>query len=278
MLEALIAAGVTAMFMSAIVSLVLISNQTSDRAKETQLATWTVNEGLEALRTIAFDDLANTENGALTLAGSQWTVVAGPESLPGGMTRTLRIRDVKRDPSCDVVTVGGTVDPDSKYLVSEVAWTDLSGRNHTSTHEMLRTRWESPQGSCFAAEQASQVTFDYLSAEYYGGKQLREVYMTNTGGSDVVIDVITLTWSNSAAVDQLFIDSSKVWSSSGPGTPLGAQLSTATLDVEDFTISAGSTVEINKGQFSGSMGGTTLVISVQYVDGSVYTSPAFMPR
>ncbi|MCR4311872.1 MAG: hypothetical protein NUV56_01175 [Candidatus Uhrbacteria bacterium] len=278
MLEALIAAGVAAMFMTAIVSLVVISNQTSDRASELQLATWNVNEGLEALQTIAFADLANTESGALTMAGARWTVTAGPQALSGGMSRTLRVRDVRRDASCFVVASGGTIDPDSKYLISEMTWSDTAGRSHTSTQEMLRTRWDDPQGTCFAAQQASQVSFVFSDAQFSGGKQLRNVFMTNTGGTAAVIDRVTFTWDYPTTLSQLFIDTSKVWSSSGPGTPSGLQTSVATLDVEDFTIEAGATVELNKGQFADAMTGATISISVIYGDGSVYSSPYFQPN
>ncbi len=278
MLEAVIATGVAAMLMSAIVSLLVISNQTSDRAGEFTLATWSASEGVAALNTIAFEELANTENGGLTFAGAHYSIVAGPETLPSGMTRTLAVRDVLRDAACLVVTTGGTVDVDSKYLVSATTWEDLAGRSHTVTHEALRTRWDDPQGPCFAAQQASQVTFDYSQAEFYGGKQLREVYMTNIGSSAVVIDKVTFTWDVATTIDQVFISASKVWSSTGPGTPAGSQSSVAALDVEDFTINAGATVEINKGQFSSNMGGATLVVSVEYVDGSVYTSPPFQPE
>ena len=277
LLEALVAAGVAAMFMTAIVSMVLVSNQTSDRAGKYETATWYALEGVEAMRTIAFADLSNTEAGSLTFASSQWSVVNGAESLENGMTRTLMVRDVERDASCDIVESGGTVDPDSKYLLSDVSWTDARGQTRTVTQETLRTRWNDPQGPCFAAQQASQVPFSFTNAQFSGGKQLRQVYMTNTGTSSVIIDKVIFTWDYATELDQLFIDTSKVWSESGPGTPTDDVTTGTEIDVQDFTINAGATVEINKGQFSGPMTGATMTISVIYIDGSIYTSPPITP-
>lgn len=279
MLEALVAAGVAAMFMSAIVSLVIISNQTSDRATEYQLVTWNALEGLEALKSIAFDDLANTENGALTMVGSRWTITTGPQSLDFGMSRTLHVRDVQRDTSCNVVTSGGTVDSDSKYLISDITWIDTANRNHTLTQEALRTRWDNPQGSCFGpSQQSAYVTFDVGNSEFYGGSQLRDLAITNTGDASATIDKITFTWDNGATIEQLFIDNSKIWSKTGPGTPTGSQSSGTELNVEDFTMSPGITYQLNKGQFSTSMGGTTLTMTVVFSDGSIFTSEPFMPQ
>lgn len=277
LLEALLAAGVAAMFMTAIVSMVIVSNQTSDRAGKYELASWYAFEGVEALQTMAFADLSNTETGGITFANATWSIAGGAQTLAQSMTRAVHIRDVYRDASCDIVTNGGTVDLDSKYLVSNVTWTDARGQAHTVTEETLRTRWDNPQGTCFAAQQASQVTFSFTNAQFSGGKQLRQVYMTNTGTTAAVIDKVTFTWNYATELDQLFIDTSKVWSESGPGTPTDDVESGTELNVADFTINAGATVEINKGQFSGPMTGATITISVIYIDGSIYTSPPITP-
>lgn len=278
LLEALIAIGIAGMFMLALTTMLLLANRSSDRAGELQTALWNTEEGVEAMQTMSFASLPTTSTGMLSLIGNTWTVgTNGPQTLPDGSTRTLRILNVARDASCNIVTSGGTVDPDSRYLESEVTWTDTAGRSHTMTQRTLRTNWEAPTGSCFATTQAGQVDFDIASAEWYGGKQLREIYMTNTGTGNAVIDKITITWNNAAHIDQLFIDSSKVWSAGGPGTPSGSQSSGVELNVQNFTISPGATVELNKGQFDQAMSGTTITITVTFVDGSSYSSPPINP-
>lgn len=283
LLEAMLAVGLAGGFMSALVTMVLAANTSTDRADEMQRALWFATEGLGAVSTIAFDDLTVTENGSLSLSGSTGNSqryvlgTAGAQPVGVGMTRTVRVQEVSRNASCDIVATGGTVDPDSVYIQSDVAWSDTAGRAHTVTERTLRTRWDDPQGSCFVANMAAQIDYNISGAVFSGGKQLRQVYFTNTGGSVATIAYVQFTWSNAAQLDQLFLDTSKVWSSTGPGTPLGSQNSGALLNIQDFTISPGQTIELNKGQFSINMAGTTLTMTVTFSDGSSWSSPPFNP-
>jgi Tfp pilus assembly protein PilV len=176
LLEALLAIGLASMFMLALTTLVLIANTSSDRASELQTALWSAAEGVEAMQTVSFASLPLTSTGKLTLSGSTWAVgTDGPQTLPDGSSRILRILSVSRDGSCNVVTSGGTVDSDSKYIESEVTWTDSNGHPHTITDRALRTNWESPTGTCFGTTQAGQVTFQFSTAQFSGGKQLRNI-------------------------------------------------------------------------------------------------------
>ena len=277
-LEALIAVGVASLYLGGLVSLLMVANAASDRAQQTEQATWNMHEGLAALQTVAFTDLPTTDTGSLSFASGQWTVGAsGPVTLPDGMTRTVKVQTVNRDANCLVTTTGGTDDPDSRYLESDVSWTDNAGRVHSASSRSLRTRWDDPQGTCFGATQAMQVTFNVSGAVFSGGKQLRQVFFTNDGGTTVTVDKITMTWNNGAEFDQLFMDTSKVWSSSGPGTPTGSQLTGIELNIADFALPAGTTAELNKGQFNKNMAGVTMTMTVEFTDGSVWTSPAFNP-
>lgn len=277
-LEALIATGVASMYVVGILGLTLTANRSSNRAEETERAIWNMNDGLEALRTMAFTDLVTTNTGALAFASNKWNLdTSGPQTLSEDMTRVVKVQPVQRDGTCTIVASGGSVDPDSKTLTSEVTWTDASNRPHTITSSTLRTNWQSPTGSCFAATMMSQVTFNISGAVYSGGKQLRQVYFTNTGSTAAIIDKITMTWSNSAEFDQLFMDTSKVWSSTGPGTPTEEIHSGTIMDIQNFTLAAGATAELNKGQFDKNMAGTTLSLTVTFSDGSSWTSPAFNP-
>ncbi|MFA5945308.1 MAG: hypothetical protein WC802_00145 [Patescibacteria group bacterium] len=279
LLEALIAIGVAAAFMSALVGFSIVASRGSDRAQEIQQALWNTNEGLEALKTISFAGLTNTLTGSLAFTAPAWTLgTNGPQTLPDGSTRIVKIESVSRDGTCTIVSSGGTVDPDTKKITSAVSWLDTAGRSHTTTTTSLRTNWLAPTGSCFAARQAGQVSFAVNAAQYYGGKQLRQLYFTNTGGSTVVIDKITFTWSNGSEFDQLFIDNVKVWSTSGPGTPVGVDVhSGRELDIVNFSMAPAQTSEITKGQFESPMAGTTMTISVTFADGSVFTSAPFNP-
>ncbi|MEK9155468.1 MAG: hypothetical protein AAB839_02350, partial [Patescibacteria group bacterium] len=230
------------------------------------------------LQTITFENLTNTTTGSLTFTSNRWTVgTTGPQTLPDGSTRVIKIEDISRDSQCFIITSGGTVDTDSKKITSETTWIDSAGRSHTQTLASLRTRWENPQGSCFAPTQVSQVSFNVSGAQFSGGKQLRQVYFTNNGSTNVTIDTVSFTWTNSAELSQLFMDTSKVWSETGPGTPTDEVDSGETIDIQNFVLAAGATAELNKGQFDDPMSGTTLTMTVTFTDGSTWTSPPFNP-
>lgn len=279
LLEALLAIGVLAFFLLAASGLAFVAKVGSGRAHQAELATWAAQEGIDALQTMSFASLANTTVGSLSFATGTWTLgTSGPQAIGTGITRTVKVGSVSRDASCNVVTSGGTVDVDSKTIESVVNWTDVAGRARSSTLSALRTRWESPQGTCFAATQGSNVVIDFTtSGEWFGGKQLRSVYVINNGTGSVTIDRVVFTWTNAQSIQQSFLNSTKIWSSSGPGTPSGTQASGTELNVQDFTISAGSSVEFNKTQFTGAMSGTTVTIKLIFTDGSFVETVPFVP-
>ncbi len=278
MLEALIATGIGGIFVAALLGYLVMTNASNDRAREYALALWSTQEGLDALQTLSFTSLTNTTVGSLSFTGGRWTLgTSAPQTLTNGMTRTVKVENVSRDASCLVVTTGGTVDTDSKKLSSTTTWTDASERSHSVTLTSLRTNWENPTGACFAATQATQVTFNVSGAVFSGGKQLRQVYFTNNGSSTVTIDTLSFTWNNGAELDQMFMDTSKVWSASGPGTPTRSLLTGETMDIANFNLAGGGTAELNKGQFSINMSGVTMTMTVTFTDGSVWTSPSFNP-
>lgn len=278
MLETLIALGVSALFMSALLGYVFIANTGTDRARENAAALWATQEGLDALKTIAFTELANTTTGSLAFASNRWAVSnGGPQTLPDGATRTVKIEDVMRDGACAVVTTGGTIDPDSKKITSETTWIDSSSRSHTVSLGAIRTQWDDPQGDCFGATMATSVSWAVEGAVWSGGKQLRNLWFTNTGGNAVTVDNISFTWSNSAKMSQLFMDTTKVWSSTGPGTPLHTLSSGEEMDIEDFVVPPSSSGELNKGQFDINMVGVCLTMTVEFTDESAWTSPTFCP-
>ena len=277
LLEAIIATAIAGTFGVAILQLALLSTESSVKIEQRGNANFAAQQGIEALQTMAFADLTNVTNGKVAFASERWSIASGSETLWNNMTRAVTVQDVQRDASCEVVASGGTVDPDSKELISTVTWLDTAGRSQSVSYRRHRTNYEDPQGDCFAPSAAGQVSFAVDSSEFYGGKQLRDLYFTNTGGTSVTIDKIMFTWDRASVLEQVFIDNGKVWSDAGPGTPLGTQPSGVTLDIQNFIMTPGQTSQLNKGQFSGSMGGATLTLTVTFTDGSVFTSAPFTP-
>ncbi len=279
LLEVLLSVGLLALILSTLGGIVLISGGTT-RGGQSIRAAWAAQEGMAALHSMSFADLTATNTGSLTFSGNRWLLGASaPQTIATGITRTVRVKTVNRNASCQIVSSGGTLDTDSRTLESEVNWIDLAGRTHLITQSSLRTQWENPQGSCFQPTQAGCSIIDYAThGEWFGGKQLRTVYFSNScPSSSLVVDKMMFTWNNGAEIQQVFIDSTKVWSQSGPGTPSGEQNSGTILNIPNFTFSPGVQYELNKTQFEHAMSGTTLTITLYFTDGSSITTPPFVP-
>lgn len=275
-LEALMAVGLVMVFLSAIGGLFFINASGGARLQQSRQANLIARGDLEALRTIAFDDLNLTAAGHLFFFDPVWTIASGSENFDI-FTRTVRVKEVQRDASCEIVASGGTADPDSKFVESEVSWNDLAGRTHQILLTGLKTRWDDPQGPCFQPTAAASLIFHIEFTYWYGGKQLRELYLENGGSVPFTITAMTLNWDNSNKIQQIFLNSTKIWSASGPGLPSGTQLSGTRLDILDYTMNPGDYFEMNKTQFDHGMEGSTLVLNIEFSDGSIFTSDPFIP-
>lgn len=278
LLEALLAIAFASLFFVGATGLLLTSNRTSAESVMRQKALWRANQGIEALQSIAENDLVITDVGSLSFASNQWSIQElGPEVLDNGITRTVKVEEVERDSSCGLVEIGGDIDPDSHYLESSVSWNDLKGQEQTITLRTLRTNWLNPTGSC-GSDDCAELTWDLDETEWYGTKQLREIYVTNNSDHEIVISKITPTWDYATNIQQIFFDLTKFWSSSGPGTPLGEQVSGTELTGENGEIGSGLTVEIPKTQFDENMEGSTITMNFECSDGSNVTVGPFTPE
>lgn len=279
LLEVILSIGLLALILSTLGQVVMISGGIT-RGGQSNKALWAAQEGLSALQSMSFSDLSPTSTGTLSFSGNQWHLGSGaPQTISTGMTRVVKVLNVNRDASCNIVSSGGTSDIDSKTVQSLVTWIDLAGRSHTITLSSLKTQWNNPQGTCFKQTEANCSNIDYLTnGQWYGGKQLRTVYFSNTcNNTPIVIDKMIFTWSNSTEIQQVFIGSTKVWSASGPGTPSGEQNSGTTLNISNFTLQPGVQYELNKTQFDHAMSGTTITITLIFSDGTSFSTPPFVP-
>lgn len=101
-------------------------------------------EGIEALRHIKDDgwsNIASIPAGTtryLELGASSWSATTTPEVVDGVFYRSFRLYQVMRDGSDDIVSSGGTVDPDTLLLESAVSW-DWRGSTSTATYQAYVT-------------------------------------------------------------------------------------------------------------------------------------------
>lgn len=280
LLEVLMAIGLSALFFSAIAGLLVTSNQSTGSLYNAQKAYSRAKEGVTALRSMSFSELSATWDGKATYdsINDKWVLGTGQELFDDGQARSLAIVEVQRDEDCEIVEVGGDIDPDSFYLRSNILWDTLGGGKQDLTVESLRVNWEDPVGECFNPTDAGGVTLDWSGGYWGGSKQLRGVYIINHTERDITVTKMTIHWDKpSSNLQQIFAIGSKVWSDSGPGTPTGQQGSGTEIDVQDATIPASYTDETHKIQFTGAMEGATLIMEFEFADGSILTTDPFTP-
>lgn len=273
LLETILATGLAAIYGLALTQLVLTTNSASLRIEDRLEASYAASQGIEALNSIGFSDLTNINNGHLVFSSGVWSTAAGPETLWNSMVRTVTVQSVNRDMTCAVVGLGGSTDADSKKISSTVSWTDQAGVSQSVTYSKHRTHYEDPQGSCFS-DAASHVSLDTATDKWTaaGNRQLHQLYIENTGADPIVIDKIRFTWTNAASINRIVLNATQVWALPA-GQPSGTEL-----DVTNFSIASGQTVEFTNVSFSNNMTGTALTLTITFTDGSIYVSPVFTPN
>ncbi len=96
-------------------------------------------EGLEAARILRDNGwasniatLATSTKFYITFDGTTWKATSTKQIIDSTFERSLMIQDVYRNGSKDIVTSGGTYDPDIKKITASVAWLQ-SGATTTKT-------------------------------------------------------------------------------------------------------------------------------------------------
>jgi len=279
-LEVLISIGLSAIFFSSIAGLLIASNKSTSNLYNSQIAYARAEEGLSALKSMNFSDLFSSWDSKATYSSvtDEWSLSNGQEIFTDGQTRSLAIVDVLRDEDCEIVEVGGDIDPDSYYLRSNMAWDTIGGSKQDLTLESLQVNWEDPVGECFNPTDAGGISLDWSGGYWGGSKQLRGVYIINNTDRDITVTKMTLHWDYPwSKLQQIFAIGTKVWSDSGPGSPGGLLSSGTEIDTLDATIPAGFTDDTHKVQFTQAMTGSTLILEFEFADGSVLTTDPFTP-
>lgn len=127
---------------SSVVTLLGSFSTTRLASEETQ-ATYYAVEGLEAVQSIRNQNWDNLMNGdyGLSSSGNVWSF-SGASDVNGKFTRVISISDVERDGSGNIVSSGGTVDPEIKNIVSTITWSFTPSRNNTVSSTTYLTNWQ----------------------------------------------------------------------------------------------------------------------------------------
>lgn len=122
---------------------------TTRLAREQQFATALAVEGLEgttAMRNHNWSNLAVGTYG-LSESGGSWSFIPGSDQDPSGrFTRMITVSAISRDGNGNIVTSGGTLDPNSRMVEVSVIWNVTPTRQNTVSMSQLLTNWSQSLG------------------------------------------------------------------------------------------------------------------------------------
>ena len=124
---------------------VLGSFSTTRQGKEQTQATFLAREGIEAVDSIRNQSWNFLVNGAHGLSNSSglWSFSGSSDKDPSGkFSRVVTISDIQRNGDGDVVSSGGTVDPNTKAVRVIVTWNFTPARTNSIEFNSLLTNWQ----------------------------------------------------------------------------------------------------------------------------------------
>lgn len=149
LIELLVALGIFGILAAAVTGLAIDALWSLQTGTDLTGAVAYAQEGLEASRQIAdrsWTALALGDHGVTveTVGPETRYAFAGTSDIRGIYNRTVRISEVYRDASGNVVTQGGTIDPDTRRATSTVTWaTGVTRRSQSVSFTTFLANWES---------------------------------------------------------------------------------------------------------------------------------------
>jgi type II secretory pathway pseudopilin PulG len=125
LVELLVAIGLTAIMMPALVTAIFASREGRAQEAERLQAAALLRETDEAVRSVREKGWAQfAVNGTFypSVSANSWSLTAGTETV-GNFIRQVAIADVQRNASGAIVPSGGTVDQSTKKVTTTVSWT-----------------------------------------------------------------------------------------------------------------------------------------------------------
>ncbi len=263
LLEVVLALGLFFVLMTGVALLASRYVGALTRAVELQDVSLIASETQEALDKLASSSWASLTDGphGLTTLGSDWQLSGSSDLINSKYTRQITVASVNRDSSCNLVTSGGTADPDTKTVVTQLSWTER-GQNLSKSFYSYVTNWRSPSSSCLIVGQAGGLGLNTGTAtrnEYFDWINflvtIDNVRITNNYSGSVTIDKVQVYFDKPGMkITNFKINGSTRWGWLGPGSPGGMQSSDAILDISNYTFTQGQTVTV-KMQFTTSSSG-----------------------
>ncbi|MBT4722346.1 hypothetical protein HN958_01300 [Candidatus Falkowbacteria bacterium] len=278
LIEALIALAIFFVLISGVMILYSRTFDTSTRSAELTDITQIAKESFSAIQSIAYNDWSDITDGThgLNISSSLWEFSGSSDEINSRYTRQVTIASVQRDVNCNIVESGGTVDPDTKLVNTNISWSN-SGHDLSQDFAKYVTAFDNPT-TCIIEEepegpggQAGGLglhTGDAYRDEYFSWINLLVtidgVEVTNESDEAVTIDKAQPFFDRpSMEIYKFYINGSSKWGWFGPGSPRGTQPSGTILDITNTTIEPGETVTIKMSFFTGETG--EVVFSVNFI-------------
>jgi Tfp pilus assembly protein PilV len=146
--EIILASGLFVIVATSIVTLILQSYVSNRESSEQTVATQFASEGLEAARSIrnqAYGFLATTTGAGVAIVNSVWAI-SGTSSTFDKYTRVMVVSSTQRDANGNIVASGGTIDPDTRKVISTVTWPRSPSLTDSVSLTDYFTNWRAPYG------------------------------------------------------------------------------------------------------------------------------------
>ena len=146
--EVMLAVGLFMIFASGMVTVVLRGMDNNRVSGEQEIANQFASEGLEMARSIRNQNYLGLVNGTTNSSYDKYS-------------RTVVVSDVQRDGGGNIVASGGTVDPNTKRMVSTVSWNVNTARANSVVLTTYLTDWRT--GGAITSCNDYAVAQGYLS-------------------------------------------------------------------------------------------------------------------
>lgn len=145
-LEAILASALFMLVATAIITLLLQSLGSNRLSNEQTIANQYASEGIEAVRDIrnrSYASLTATTSAGVAISNGVWAF-SGASTTFDKYTRVIAISSVQRDASGNIVSSGGTVDPNTMKASSTVSWNTSPTRVDSVALVEYFTKWRAP--------------------------------------------------------------------------------------------------------------------------------------
>ncbi|MFA5051935.1 MAG: prepilin-type N-terminal cleavage/methylation domain-containing protein [Patescibacteria group bacterium] len=175
LLELMIAMGIFIVVIASTMFLTLDAQMANQSGGQRTRAAALAQEGIEASKSLAARGWKYLTVGThgVSAATNVWQYNGTVDSM-GIFSRTVTVAGVNRDVSGTIVTSGGTLDPDTKFVTSRVAWSPQPNRPSEVVVNSYFTNWKSRRWA------------QTLQSEFDAGTK-NQVVTTAAAGGEVVL-------------------------------------------------------------------------------------------